>query len=64
MATEYTANEKLAKLIIGDFLCPVPPAHTHYWINDDWVRYIDSIGKWRYTDPGELHSALVELGLD
>ena len=37
---------KLEAYKAGHYMFPAPPVCSFYWNDDDWIRYIDSCGKW------------------
>ena len=39
-------TDKLALYEAGKFSCEVPPVPHALWSDSDWVRWIDSHGKW------------------
>lgn len=32
----------------GLYSLPVPPVHTTYWTEKDWINFIDKYGRWHH----------------
>lgn len=42
----YHARSKREAFSLGLYSFPAPPVCHAAWTTDDWIRYIDSHGKW------------------
>lgn len=44
---KLTHEQKLQKVVAGEYVCQVPPVgHTH-WTQVHWVQWIEKTGGWR-----------------